>query len=429
MKTYISRIIKWTFFGLAIRLILMPITMHGQDSLFINYFPMMCVTKGIWDPYGFIRSTFPHYTYTYYGPALFIIMSAADFLWIKLFNVTSLVRMLEPAGPMMFGNYATADFIRLFAGTGILKNLFLMKMPYLVFDFLAGLILLKLAYSEKEALQSYRLWMLNIVVLQSVYAVGGFDIIPAFFVIAALYFAVRKKHYLSVVFLSLGGATKLFAYLLILPTCLLLGNSWKKRGLLLFTAFIVTALIYLPFYLSSGIAFLGFFSLSEAVHYSGAARLVLTGIFAILYSAVLLQALKDSQSPNAEKSLVYYLVIMLFLSYAAVPVRFRYFVWVTPLLALIIPRHKKFGVLVLLIISSLAFSWLTSRDLQLGLFAPLDPGYFMSLPTAQEIIGRFINIEICYKIIARVQPLVLLTAAWWVWRIKSKEKSRFSSSA
>ncbi len=420
LNRYFLLIIKWTCIGLAIRLLLMPFTMHGQDLVFTNYFPMMFVKEGIWDPYGFISTNFPDFSSTYYGPVLFFIISAANFIFVKLLNCVSLIKMLGLSIGMMVKSCTTVDYVQAFSNLDLFKNLFLMKSPYLIFDFLIGGILLKLAISGKLALAAYKLWMLNFVVFQAVYAVGGTYVITTFFIIAALYAACKKRPYLAVVFLSLGGSAKLFPYLLVLPTCLLLGDDWKKRFSLLLTAGIVTILTYLPFYLSSGGAVFGFFMSSGNVQYSGMARWILLGVFIALYSFVSINATKDSKTHDPEKRLLYYFTVIMFLIYVTSPPRFRYFVFVSPLLALIIPQHKKFGIFTLSIILMLAFQWLTERDSQLGLFAPLNPA-FLNLPTIQEIIGRFVNIEIVYKIIARMLVLTFLVAGWWTWRLKMEE--------
>lgn len=425
MKGPVLQIIKWTGIGLLIRLLIMPFTMHGQDLAFINYFPMAFVEKGIWDPYGFISADFAHFPATYYGPVSFIIMSISNFITIKVFNSPSLVAMLELSSAMIGRAFSTIDYVRAFSGFNLYKNLFLMKSPYLVFDFAIGAILLKLAASGKQPLQAYKLWMLNAVVLQSVYAVGGAYLIPAFFVIVALYAALKKRPYFSIVLLSLGGATKLFPYFLIMPACLLLGNNWRKRASLLISGGLVTVLVYLPFYLSSGNSVLGFFISSGNVQYSGVARWLLPGLFLILYSLISLKAKEDSMKEEPARKLLYYFAIVMFLSYAAFPVRFRYFVFITPLLALIVPQYRKFGIFTASIIMALAFQWLPHRDLQLGLFAPINAEYFLGFPTIQEVIGRYVNIEIIYKITARALVLSFLAGAWWIWQIKlTREQAR-----
>jgi len=421
-KTYLRQLVKWTAIGLAIRLILMPITMHGQDLVFINYFPMMFVENGAWDPYGFISANLPHFPWTYYGPVLFIMMSVANFIFVNIFNATSLVKILELSSTMMFRGLETIDYVRAFSHLDLYKNLFLMKTPYLIFDFLTAFILVKLASSKKLALSSYKLWMLNAVVIHSVYAVGGFDIIPAFFIVFALYAAVNKRPYMCIFLLSLGGATKLLPYILILPACLLLGRDIKTKFSLFIAAIAYSALIYLPFYLSSGNTALGVFALLKGVQHPGIATYMIKVICVTLYSFLCVKAIKDSRSFNPEAKLLYYFIAVLFVAYMAFSPRLRYFISVMPLLALIIPLYKRFGLFNLFTLAVLAFFSLTVRDLQLGLFCPINPDYFLGLPTVQEVMGRFIRIEMLYKISARILPIIFMASMFWIWRIKLREE-------
>lgn len=402
---------------MVIRLSLMPFTMHGQDIVFINYFPMMCAKEGVWDPYGFIATNFSYFPYTYYGPVTFVIFSVFNFIYIKLLGAASLVRLLEIGSTMLFKGLATFDYVNALSRFDLFKNLFLMKVPYLIFDLLIAAMILKLPIQEKAKTASYKIWMLNIVVLHSAYAIGTFDIITAFFVMAALYAAINKRPYLSIIFLSLGGGTKLFPYALILPASLLLGNNWKKRVALLLTGGITSALPYAPFYFLSGKTVLDFFKLPNVVQYSGDVRIVLGVIFLISYCLISIQAVRDSaKKPVA--AIIYYFLTILFLVNSIFPTRLRYFTVLTPLLALIIPRQKRFGLFMLFIIMILALSHATGREQQMGLFMPLNAEYFRSLPALQETIGRFTDIGLIYKVLARLSPIAFFISALWVWRMK-----------
>ena len=421
---YFFQIIKWTIIGLTVRLLIMPFTMHGQDIIFLNYFPMIFIENGVWDPYGFIASNFQHFPATYYGPVLFGIMSVSNFILIKVFHLTSIVGFLEVAQPMMFKGFATVDYVKALANMDLFKNLFLLKTPYLIFDFLIGALLIKLSLTKEDGLSSYKIWMLNIVVLQSVYAVGGAYVIPAFFVIAALYAASRKRPFLAVMLLTAGGATQLFPYILVLPACFLLGQNWKERVLLIASSLAVNTAAYLPFYLSSGNSVLGFFMLSGRVQYPGLARWILLGLFIVSYVYILYRALKDSRTLRPERLLLYYLATVMFLSYSVFPIRFRYFVFITPLIALIMPRKKKYALFSVLIVLALAFQWLTQKDLQLGLFAPINAEYFLGLPAFQEFVGNFVDIGLAYKIVARALIVAFLGGAFWTWSIMTKDSSK-----
>lgn len=419
-KVFFRQIAKWTLIGFLSRLLLMPFTMHGQDLVFINYFPMKFATEGIWNVYGYIGTNLPYFGHTYYGPGLLIIMSIVNFVFLKLFDFTSLAAMLNLGGGMLCQGFTTVDFVNAFFTMDLFRNLFLMKSSYLVFDFAIAGILLKLATSRRLKMAAYKIWMLNIVVMHSAYAIGQFELIPTFFVILALLAAVRERPYISIISLCLGGATKVFPFIMVLPAVLLLGNSLKKRFLLLFTGVAVTLILYLPFYFSSGNIIIDIFR--QGRYYSGSSHWILTGFFLILYLFLCINAMKDSQSAKPQDRMLYYFLTLSFLTYAVTPISFRYFVFVTPLLALFLPRHIKFGTFIIVTLALLAFLRLPGRELQMGLFVPLNPDYFASLPSFQEIVGRFINIEIIYKIAARILLLMFFIATWWIWHIKMHDE-------
>ena len=409
--------VKWAGIGLFIRLMLMPFTMHGQDLQFIYYFPMMFVTQGVWDPYKFLSLHMPG-CISYYGPVIFLIMAAVNFVYLNILKIAYLAKMLVVSATMFCGNMVTADYVYAFGRTELFRCLFLMKLPYLLFDCLIVVLLLKIDWDSREnRLKSFVFWMFNIVLLHSSYACGQFEVIAAFFVIAALYAALKKRPYLCLVLLSLGGATKMFPYILILPASFLLGENWKKRSLLLLAAGLTSLVLYLPFYLSSGVTVFSFFGLGR--YYDGTAKWVLNAAFLIFYCVILAHAVRDSRRDNPQKHLIFYFLATAFMVFAAVPISFRYFVFITPLLAMVMPRHKRFAVFVILSVLLLAFLRLPTRDVQFGLLSPLDPAYFNSLPAFQEIIGRFININTLYKICARVMMSAFFACALWVWRIKT----------
>lgn len=419
----VKGIVKWTGIGLGIRLLIMPITLHGQDIFFVNYFPMLLVTKGIWDPYGFIKSSIPIFPETYYGPFLLGIMAVVNFVFIKIFCLSSFVRMFEIVSTMMFQNYSTADYVIALSASGFSKaalctNIFLTKLPYLFFDLGIGFILLKLA-PQKSKIATYAVWMLNIVALHSTYAVGQADIVGTFFIAFSLWCAIQKMPFMAMVALGLGGATKLFPLMLIAPTACLLGKNWQCRVRLVLAALGSAAIFYLPFCLSSGTAIFKTFIMGR--YYTGPARWILMTLGGFWYLWLTAKAVRNSADEHPERSLVFYFLIAGFLVYSVTPISFRYFLYITPLLALIMPSSRKFGAYVYCVIGMLAFLRITDRSAQLGLFAPINPYYFMSLPTFQDLIGKFFNIDYIYKVVSRLLMVSFLVGAWWLWRMKLNE--------
>ncbi|MBU1913106.1 MAG: hypothetical protein KKB22_06225, partial [Candidatus Omnitrophica bacterium] len=198
---------------------------------------------------------------------------------------------------------------------------------------------------------------------------------------------------------------------------------WENRASLFFTGISVLFLCHLPFYIASGSSFLKYFVLAGSLQYKGIEGLILKSIFAALYLFMVINSIKDSRLPHREEKLFYYFLIILLLSFTTFPMRLRYFVSVTPLLALLIPHNKKFGIAAVFIVLIIAFLSLSDRSLQMGLFAPLGQR-FLDMPAFQEVIGRYMNIELIYKFASRVLLVLFFAVSLRLWRIKSKNNSR-----
>ncbi len=84
--------------------------------------------------------------------------------------------------------------------------MFVLKIPYLIFDLLTGLILYKL-YQNKKVLY---FWFLNPISIYLIYILGNFDIIPTFLTILAFYLMKNQKQFWS--YLSIGLAIALKIY-------------------------------------------------------------------------------------------------------------------------------------------------------------------------------------------------------------------------
>ena len=400
--------------GILLRLLLMPVTMHGQDLIFINYFPMMFVEEGCWNPYAFIEERFPAFKFTYYGPGLLWIMSFFNFIFVKIMNNQSYAEMLKAAAGMMGGIYTTIDYVKALKGYNLAWNLFLMKLPYLTADLLTGFIILRMQGDEKKAVMSFGLWMFNVVVIHSAYMLGSFDLIMACVIMLALYAAKLKRPFVSMLFLSLGGAIKFVPYFLIPPVCILLGNTLKKKAALLGAAGVMSLAIYLPYLLNSPEAMKRYFFLYKAVETGSFIQGMLVFAFFVLYLILCITAYRDSKRTGIEGRLVFYFSACLFALYLSFPIRFRYFVSITPLLALIMPYSRKFRNFIFILVGLLAFQWLYAREMQLGLFAPLGPDTFSGIPSLHEIMNRFVDIDIAHKVLARIFPFCYIVSFFWM---------------
>ncbi|HWQ20324.1 MAG TPA: hypothetical protein VN455_11145 [Methanotrichaceae archaeon] len=234
-------ILKLFILGLIIRIILMPLTTHG-DLLLItwesHYIPL-----GHLNIYQFFYDNYPKINYNgdvAYLPPIYFIMG----IWESILALFGLLDIQNWHNLRDLYNTPSA--------------LFLLKMVYLPFDLLAGYFILKLV-DEKDRWLAFALWMLNPVVIYVTYVWGQIDVIPAFFMILALYYAknsavfkgdssIDKYAALSVLALGVSACFKNFQLFLIPVFVIVLSGKDIVRFIKLGAIGIVPyALCSLPF--------------------------------------------------------------------------------------------------------------------------------------------------------------------------------------
>ncbi len=129
------------------------------------------------------------------------------FIQVLFFKFTSL---LMPDKEAMFTHIDIArttasipnsfEFVSHFT---IFRTLFLLKLPFLVFDLLTAVVLFKMHDSKEDALASVKLWLFNPVTIFSFYIFGRFEAIPVFFIAFSLLAVKQKRYLLSVILLGL----------------------------------------------------------------------------------------------------------------------------------------------------------------------------------------------------------------------------------
>lgn len=355
----------------------MPFTMHTFDLFFIHYFPYQLVRHGVFDVYGFIREQFPGFQGTYYGPVAYFVV--AGYLFILQFLLPQLDQLFD-----IFQNAwsayggGTVHYASWLGDHHFYRTLFLLKTPYLMFDFLTAFFLARLAKDSKQSLFCYKLWMLNPLTLYSIYAIGQLDLLPILFTVAALYSAAKEKKSLSVFFLSLGGLVKVYPFLFIPLFVLLLAKSWRERVKLVIASLLPILFLFLPLHISSKGAAAGCVFISALENVTGEnwrKILFAAGYFFLLFHAY------RSRSCGEKGVVANQLMLLTLLWYAfSGQIKFRYLSWLSPFLILAIGRDRKLGVAALLLILFMAEVHLGGNQVQWGLWSPISPEFFSSLP-------------------------------------------------
>ena len=262
--------------------------------------------------------------------------------------------------------------------------LFILKIPYLIFDLLLGLLLYKIYSSRKILL----FWLFNPLNLYLIYILGNFDIVPVTFTFLSFYFL--RRHQLALSGLALGIAVAFKAYpLLILPFFLFYYPFSLKKFITYLIAFsLPLALTVIPFF--GNTHFWSSFFGSGLTQKLLQSQILTIPVFPVLYLLIFMDYLFSRHSLRLEKSIFYLFLIFVGL----VNIHPQWLLWFAPLfIAYVLKTKKSFISYCLIILFSLVYVFLINdRYLFWGHLIPIDPD-FITLPSPHQLLKDkfFIN--------------------------------------
>ncbi len=142
----------------------------------------------------------------------------------------------------------------------IFRTLFILKLPYLVFDILTAIVLFHYFRDKDMGIRSCTLWLFNPITLFAFYVFGRFESIPIFFIAASLLAMKKKRIILAAVLvgLCLNGREMMVLYSPVF-ICTVLFASLKEIDLrkkiisiFIVSMFTIIALQLYSFLLNSG---------------------------------------------------------------------------------------------------------------------------------------------------------------------------------
>jgi len=413
-NTYKTQLVKWSCIGLLIRLMLMPFTMHTLDLIIINYFPYKMITAGAWDPYTSLKMVLPNFAYQYYPPMTLILFGFFQLI-LKLFGLVFIGTFLEKGIQLAQVGGDTFYYATNLQNYNLFANLLVLKIPYLIFDFAAAALILKLASDRKDKLTPYKLWMLNPIVLHSCFAIGQFDIVPAFFLILGAYLVLKKRYYPAVFSLIAGGAMKMVPFFPIPALIVLIGQRFREKAKMVLFILLCLSVIYVPFYLSARGEFLRSFFLARYGN-AGLKGIVFNCLLMAGYAMVLYTAWRLSKRKEPQNYVIPLFMVSLLVFFAFIPVSFRHLVFLAPFLALWFFKDRITTLLISILVISLAVIRLYGNELQWGLFAPINPDFFSNIPSLESFWERYVPVLLVHRILYRVFICTCLLLAYRIWR-------------
>ncbi len=392
-KFFKSRVGQIFMLGLAIKLILSPITYHsdvapfdfagyvishGNVGNFYDFLPNLPQDNPILKVYPANLFNYPPLVYFFLGTCSIIFTFIIDSTFHSqfLFNVQQSFQ-----NPLVF------------------LHLFLLKIPYFMFDIGIFWLFLKIFGNRKEKYLLALLWWLNPINIYASYMMGQFDVLPTFFTVASLYFAAKnnkentKSMYLAALMLGIGGAFKIYPLFFLVPLMSLV-VSWRQRIVIGIIGIFTYLLPIIPFLGSHGfrstalVANQTLKSLYAQIPVSGGESLQLFTVFMVfLY---LLFLLRVTVFENLWKR--YLMVLLVFFSFTHYHP--QWILWITPFLLIDLGLHKGKSVL---LITAVLISWigavlLFEQGLNIGLFVPINSALYDG-DTIWKILGVSLDVN------------------------------------
>lgn len=303
-----------------------------------------------------------------YPPAIYLYHGVFNFLFGNVLGLSQVNQFIVDNS----SNYGDLQFN---------IHLLLLKLPYLIFDLLAGFILFKLFDSTKKSITAFTLWMFNPINLYTTYMMGQFDVMPTFFILLSVFLIVKNKLNWAALALGFGIALKLFPLFLIIPLLILGKNYWEKAKLVVLSAIPYIVLI-IPYLFSHGFRSVALFtnqnskSLYANIPVSGEEALILFPATLVFFYIFIWRNKQVSSYLNKTKLDIWKLfLIPLLLFFIFTHFHPQWLLWVTPFLIFDLVENEFKNIIpnLLILLSWFGSLFFFEPGLNINIFAPLIP--------------------------------------------------------
>jgi len=404
--------------GLLLRFAVMPFTGHF-DIRGINFAVYNLPYKGITNVYEVAAQEPVDYLVNVnFGREYFIYPP------LNYFTLGTFMTILKPFYGDEFANWIQGygnDINRVLTHPHVYKYLFLMKLPYLVFDILLLILLQKFFLTKKDQKLALKYWWLNPIVIFLPYMWGQFDIIPTFFVLWGVYKIIKDKPIYGAFLLGLGASFKNYP-LLFLPLVATVSTKSIRQSFKIF----ITGL--LPFIFTT-LPYWGHEFFRDTVLFSWQSQKMLDFVwgiggsegvypFMIGYSLIFLYCLYELRGKPHKVHIP--IVTSLMWYYATTNFHQQWFMWVLPFIVIYSVQNARFRLIGFWWIIFLFFFRLSviQANVTTELFVWLSPA-FGDLPKTRTMMGMLYDIN---KLRNIVSSLVMGTSLWVSWYLLKEEK-------
>ncbi len=378
---------KWLLIGLALRLVLMPITAHPDlwGHSFTAYF---FTNFKVLNPYEHLMSlSSDHPLVVNFGVSDIFIYPPLTYFTLGIFRF-----LVSPLLDSQFVPWLMENVGEYYLYHGVHWQVFWFKFPYLIVDFLAAFYFCRLFDNKKSREQAFILWMINPLTIYSTFMMGQIDILPTFFVIIALFFAKRKKYAESLLALGVGGSYKMFPLLLVPLFAFLFGKSFWERCKYLFYGFLPFAAFSIPYVGSRAFRQMVLFTpKSQKMLFM---RFNVSGAEAVLPFVFLLFVIYFYSYYQARRNMLVPLsTTITLLIFSLTHYHPQWFLWATPFLfwVLVKENFRPWLLVATLFVCWTVLLFFFEPSLSWGLFGILDPSLLKTASLA-DILVKYVDV-------------------------------------
>lgn len=389
--------LKALLIGVAIRLVLMPITVHPDlwGHSFTAYF---FAYKGELNIYDFLLSLpKTHPLVMNYGVNDIFIYPPLAYFTLGIFRV-----LVKPLADANFIPWLMVNLSHFYSYPTLGLQLFLFKLPYLFIDIASAFLLGALFDDPKKKKWAFNLWMFNPVTIYATFMMGQLDILPVFFTILSCYMIKKEKYGWGLFFLGIGGAYKMYPLLFIPPAAFLLGTTFWKKVKLLIVGFLPYILTIAPYLASKGFRAMVLFGPKETkMLYMSLPVTAAEGVFPFILFLVLIYLAAYYLKKKMPVELSFLGVLLLLFS--VTNYHPQWFLWLTPFLiwSLVKYSFKYVEIVIAMLATWLIITLLFEASLSYGLFVPIWHN-LQNAPSLSVYLAKLTDVAVFRSVIRSV---------------------------
>lgn len=385
----LNALYQWFFLGLFLRLIFMPFAFHG-DLLSTYRRSYLLVFEGS------LRYLTPHESIQ------------AIMLWISSF-ITPIQDFFLWSGKTSVSN---SYWLYSLDNSSIFSMVFLMKIPYLLFDIAICIVFLHIFRKEVDTgVRVFIFWILNPIVVFTVYIFGRFEVIPIFFLLLCIYYIKEHNHFFGGLSFGIAIISKYYALLLLPLLLIIFFDSWKDRiKYLVYTSIPVLAFNIIA-RISSGHSPSVDFAHSYFIDYVLGMNFVLGDsgqilyIFIIAYAFLLLFVYYTKFINNRCIALASFSLITFLLFYSTSKFHPQYFIWFIPFLAIYYGYYHDREIIelhCLQVVCFIVYTFYWGQALASWMFGSINPEVLKTVTAPVNFISYFYPGEVVLNIVRSI---------------------------